>query len=293
MDDMVGTISIDQSLSERPPGEILKSLLDWFKRFESCAVAFSGGVDSSLLAYAAKVAIGESSIAVLSTSPATPREEVENAERIASEIGIRLFIVKQDDLGTSGYVANLVNRCYFCRSNLAQAMETLAEGHHAQVCVDGTHADDMKSPRPGVKALREAGFRAPFVELGIGKSEIRKVARYVGLSNADRPSEACLSSRIAFGQMIDFQTLQMIERAEKAVREITGASTVRVRVIGNGALVEVDFNSVPKALEYSKDISDQLLEIGFKNVNIAEEGYVSGRMLDLFIKSEEATKTSA
>ena len=268
------------------PRKELDSLIGWFGRYRSCAVAFSGGVDSSLLAYAARAAIVDGAVAVFSKSPATPSSEARNARQIASEIGIELLVVEQNDLASPGYVANSANRCYFCRSNLASAMEPIIKERCIEVSVDGTHADDMKSPRPGVKALREAGFKAPFVELGIGKEEIRQIARYAGLSNSDRPSEACLSSRIAFGQRVDDVTLHMVEQAELAVREITHASTIRVRVIGGDALVEVDPGCVATALENRAVIESALARVGFANVRIAEDGYLPGRMLELFAKTE-------
>ncbi|MHB8699972.1 MAG: ATP-dependent sacrificial sulfur transferase LarE [Nitrososphaerales archaeon] len=264
----------------------MKLLIEWFDEFESCAIAFSGGVDSSVLAFAAKRALGDNAIAILSVSPAVPISEIANAIAISEEIGIKLFQVSQDDLANADYTANNVNRCYFCRTNLGNAVDTLVEKFGIKVRVDGTHIDDMKSPRPGVKALRKAGFRAPFVELDFTKLDIRAVAHLAGLSNAGRPSEACLSSRIAFGQRIDQQTLSIIEEAERLVKVLTGAKIVRVRTVGRSAMVEVDSDSIERARTAFAEIESGLKTLGYLKVEISKEGYVSGKMLDLFIENE-------
>lgn len=270
----------------RSPEEMLSELENWFHKYSSCAVAYSGGVDSSVLAFAAKSALGERAVAVLSRSPALSKVEYENAVEIAGKIGIRLIEVDQDDMDTAGYVTNNVNRCYFCRSNLSKAMQPIISNMSIDVKVDGTHIDDMHTPRPGIKALREAGFIAPFVELGYSKEDIRALARLARLPNAERPSDACLSSRIAFGQRIDNKMLSMVEDAESIVRQITHAKIVRVRTIDTSAVVEVDKDSIPLALENETLIRERLLARGYKTVEVSKDGYVTGRMLELFIKSE-------
>lgn len=257
--------------------------MKWFSSFKSCLIAFSAGVDSSLLALSAVRAIRENAIAVTSVSPSFASEELIESKNMAREIGIELILVNQNDLEDENYVANNVSRCYFCRSNLAKALVPVVSERNIEICVDGTHLDDMLSPRPGVKALREAGFRAPFVELGFSKEDVRTVASYVGLSNAFRPSESCLSSRVAFGQMIDRNTLRIIEQAERFVREVTGAKIVRVRTIGSEAIVEVDQPSLKKATAKSKVISFGLEKLGYSRVGIDPLGYRSGRMLSLFV----------
>ena len=259
----------------------------WFSEYSSCIVAFSAGVDSSLLCYVARQALGEMAHAVTSVSPAFAESERQETKTIANEIGIDLIEVIQNDLGTPGYTKNEVTRCYFCRSNLALAIKPIAERLSVDVCVDGTHADDLKSPRPGVKALRENDFRAPLAELGFGKEQIRAMARHVGLSNWNRPSEACLSSRVAYGQIISLETLQRIEKAENFVRSITRAGTVRVRTIGTGAIVEVEKEKVCEAIKNSKRISKELENLGYQKVEIDPDGYASGKMLELFVKSME------
>jgi len=279
------TLQIEKSRS-KSDHENLASLISWFSQFDSCAVAFSAGVDSSLLAYCAKKALGNKAYAVTSLSSSFPESEKQTARVVAHEIGIELVEVEQNDLGTPEYVANGVSRCYFCRNNLAQAIQPICDKLSIAVCVDGTHVDDMKTPRSGIKALREAGFRAPYVEIGIGKDAIRSLARFAGLSNWERPSEACLSSRVAFGQKIDLKTLRRVEDAESAVRLITGARIVRVRTVGPNASVEVDKSTVVVAFERKEEIIRALQNLGYDTIKIDPHGYTSGKMLELFVKED-------
>ena len=247
-------------------------------------MAFSAGVDSSLLAFCATKALHERAFAVTTLSPSFSETERENALLMAKEIGIAILLVEQDDLASAGYVRNGVDRCYFCRNNLASTILPIARRLSIDVCIDGTQTDDMDTPRPGIKALRESGFRAPLVELGINKEAVRLAAKSVGLSNWNRPSEACLSSRIAFGQRIDSATLRKIEAAETIVKRETNASIVRVRTIGNKARVEVDLPSVALALSKGSVIASGLRDIGYSEVEIDPSGYTSGKMLQLFVR---------
>ncbi len=272
--------------------ENLCKLISWFAGFNSALVALSGGVDSGVLAFAARSALNEKAFAVTSVSESFASSELIDAKQLAKEIGIDLSIVSQDDLQTESYTANGPNRCYFCRMNLVQAMRPILESRQPEVCVDGTHVDDMGTPRPGVKALREAGFRAPYVELGIGKEDIRIIARSLNLSSSEKPSEACLSSRIAYGQKIDANTLRRIEVSERMVRDITKARIVRVRTIGTRAVVEVDRESIPNAMKNIEVISSSLEDLGYSSVEINENGYLSGRMLSLFVKGEQEESKS-
>jgi pyridinium-3,5-biscarboxylic acid mononucleotide sulfurtransferase len=280
---------ISENSTAVPPSPVIDyaSLREWFSRFPSALVAFSGGVDSSVLAYAAHDVLSQRSVAVTSISPAFARSELDSGREVANEIGIELLEVFQDDLSDRNYMANQVSRCYFCRSNLVQAILPIAKERQISVCVDGTHIDDLKSPRPGVRALRESGFRAPFVESGLGKDRIREIAKMLGLSNWDRPSEACLSSRIAYGQEINEVFLRRIELAELSVREIVGAKVIRVRTIGDRAIIEVGPQSIKKAQASFSEIEMKLKFLGYGAVEIDPKGYSSGRMLELFLQSNE------
>jgi uncharacterized protein len=273
-------------VSNRPsssPEYNFSRLERWFKKFDSALVAFSSGVDSSVLAHAARQAISERAIAVTSISPSFARSEIDSAKQIAKEIGIELIIVRQDDLKDENYVANQITRCYFCRSNLVQAISPIVRERNIAVCVDGTHKDDMGAPRPGVKALREAGFRAPYLELRMGKEDIRAIARMARLSNAEKPPEACLSSRVAYGQKIDEITLRRIEKSEEYIRNLIQPGIVRVRTIGNRAIIELDLESIPKAKKFYVLIQETLGSLGYDSVEINPRGYSSGRMFELFL----------
>jgi uncharacterized protein len=270
---------------ERITSQDLLALKNWFRRFDSVLVAFSAGVDSSVLAYAARKVLSKSATAITSISPAFPRSEIQATKKIAEEIGIELILVSQDDLESEDYTANQINRCYFCRSNLLNAIRPIIKERNFSVCVDGTHLDDLRSPRPGVRALREAGFRAPYVELGFDKERIRNVSRMVKLSNSEKPPEACLSSRIAYGQKIDIKTLARIESSEIFIRELIHSKIVRVRTIGTRAVVEVDRESIHKAKQAFPEIERVLLQFGYSSVEIDSNGYCSGRMLDLFVQN--------
>ncbi len=262
----------------------LDSLVGWFRKYKSALVAFSSGVDSSVVAYAAFKALGSNAIAVTSTSQSLASEEIKEARLIAKEIGIELRLVDQDDLSDPNYVSNQVSRCYFCRSNLSSVLLPFVRKGRIEVWVDGTHVDDLKTPRPGIKALREAGFRSPLAELGFGKDEVRNMAKSAGLSNAQRPSESCLSSRIAYSQTIDDRTLRLIERSETLVRKLTRCKVVRVRTIGKKAIIEVDKESISRAKRHYREISLKLKSYGYESVEIDPEGYVSGKMLELFVR---------
>ena len=267
--------------------ENFRKLKDWFLKFDSALVAFSAGVDSSVLAHAARQALSSRAIAVTSVSPSFARSEIDSARQLANEIGIELIVVSQDDLASKDYAANQVNRCYFCRSNLVEALMPMVKERGISICVDGTHLDDLKSPRPGVKALREAGFKAPFVELGFCKEQVREIARILTLSNSEKPSESCLASRIAYRQKIDEHILRQIEKSEIFIRELVHAKIVRVRTIGTRAVVELDPQSIERAQKSFSEIQRTLISFGYTSIEIDPNGYSSGRMLDLFIRDNQ------
>ncbi len=252
-------------------------LLDWFSDKESVLVAFSGGVDSSVLAKASYLALGENAIAVTAVSSTLSKSEFESAKRVAEEIGIAHVIIEEDELDDPRFVKNPENRCYFCRSGLVSALKKLAEERGIKYVLDGANADDLKGHRPGLKALKEQGALSPLLELGFGKSDVRGIAKFFGLSNFDKPSMACLSSRIPYGEIITAEKLRMVEAAEEFLFN-HGFRQVRVRHHDGIARVEVSLDDMDKALSLRGEISREFRVLGFRYVTLDLEGFRSGSM---------------
>jgi uncharacterized protein len=246
-------------------------------------VAFSGGVDSALMAMLARIALGEKALAVTANSPSMATAELRDAKRLAKEIGIRHMIIKTDELEDPNYLANPANRCYFCKKELGGKLVDLAKELGRYTVVDGTNAEDLKGHRPGAAALSEKGVRRPLAEAGLTKAEVRTLAKSLGLSNYDKPSMPCLSSRVAYGEVITPERLLKIERAENLIRSLTGVRELRVRDHGSVARVEVGPNE--RRLFFDEALLDQisngLRELGFVYVALDMSGYRSGSMNNL------------
>ncbi|RLF22900.1 MAG: ATP-dependent sacrificial sulfur transferase LarE, partial [Thermoprotei archaeon] len=178
--------------------EKLMRLIEWYKSMKGpVVVAFSGGVDSSVVLATAVIALGsEKVIAVTAISPTYPEEDLEWAKRIVKLLGVKHILVKTDELSDPNFIRNPPNRCYFCKKSLIDRLMRIAREHHAKVIVEGTNASDLTGHRPGFLALKEAGVRSPLAEVGITKEEVRAIAKALGLPNWNKPSMACLASRI-------------------------------------------------------------------------------------------------
>ena len=257
----------------------LDDLVEWFDEKSRTMVALSGGVDSALVAYAAYKKLGGMALAVTADYKTLPRDELADARRVCSEIGMRHVILEYDELENEDFVRNDSSRCFHCRMDLGTRLNGLARQHDVTTIVDGTHADDMGEYRPGIEALRQNGIMSPLAILGISKPQIRRAAEYVGLSVHDKPSNACLASRIPWGQRVTAERLARIEFGESIIRQMTPARQVRVRDLDGSAVIEVEKSMVPvfqgKTL---RRITERLMMIGFTRVEVDPDGYVSGKI---------------
>jgi uncharacterized protein len=260
-------------------GEAYRAVVDAMRDRGRVLVAFSGGVDSGLVARIARDALGEDALAVLVDAESLSRHDIEDAVAEARVIGIPLRILRVSELANESYVANPTNRCYFCRKELGRSLRPLAQELGFSVIADGVNASDLGDHRPGIQAMNEEGFWHPLVEFGLGKAEVRALARHIGLSFADKPSNACLSSRIAYGEVITLEKLQRIDAAEGALRAL-GFPIVRVRAHANIARIEVPCEDIPRLTspEMSERAVRAVQAAGFVYVTMDLRGYRSGSM---------------
>jgi uncharacterized protein len=257
-------------------------LVEWFvKNGDRAVVALSGGVDSAVVALAAKKALGKNAMAITADYETLAEEELVTARQVAKEIGIEHKIIEYDELENPEFVKNDDMRCYHCRTELGQHLAEEAKKAGIALIVDGTNVDDLSDYRPGIRALRENGVRSPMVELGITKSEIREIAKGFGLSVYDKPSNACLASRIPAGNEVTYEKLQRIERAEIIVKSIFSVRQVRVRNHGELARVEVGKDELQKMFDVEKLalLDGKLKELGFKFVSVDAAGYRTGKLV--------------
>lgn len=252
-------------------------LVDWFRDKESVVVALSGGVDSSVVARAAFEALGKRAIAATAKSATLAATELEIAKKVAREIGITHEIFIEDEFENPKFSENSPERCYHCRKGLIKGLRKVARKYSAKYIVDGANADDALQHRPGLRALKENGVRSPLMELGIGKEEVRRIAKYFNLSVSEKPSMACLASRIPYGERITEERLRRIEEAEGFIENL-GFEQVRVRYHSNIARIEVAKEDIPRAIKFREKILKKLKEIGFAYVALDLEGYRSGSM---------------
>jgi uncharacterized protein len=260
--------SVDQKLEQ------LRKLL---RGFESVVIAYSGGFDSSFLLKVATDVLGDRAIALTSVSASLPRREREEAVRIARKYRARHLLVDTREIDNPAYAKNPQNRCYYCKTELfSVALEKKRELGFAEV-VDGSTLDDLDDFRPGHEAAREAGVRSPFVEVGLRKSELRELARQMGLDYWDKPSSACLSSRIPYGVEITADRLQSVEAFEDALRDL-GLKQLRVRFHDQVARIEVAEEQMKSAFEQRAAILRAGKAAGFTFIALDLAGYRSGSL---------------
>ena len=256
--------------------EQLKTL---FAEMERAIIAYSGGVDSALIAKVAYDTLGDHALAVTAASPSLLPEELEDACIQATEIGIAHQIVQTHEMDNPNYRANPVNRCYFCKSELHDTLKPLAKELGYPYVVDGVNADDLHDYRPGIAAAKERGARSPLAELGINKFEVRQISQILGLSWWDKPAQPCLSSRFPYGEEITIAKLQRVGRAEVYLRKL-GFNNLRVRSLDDTAKIELAPEQI-KDFVLNCDLQKVVLAFqsyGFMYVTLDLEGYRSGKL---------------
>jgi len=258
------------------PG-LAAALEDWFRRHGPCLIAFSGGVDSSLLLATAVRARGDEALAVTARSALRPEAETEAARALASDLGARHLVVDGREPDDPAVAANSPDRCYHCKRILLTALSRLAEREGLRTLVDGGNADDLGDYRPGNRAVAELGVSQPLIELGAGKAAVRAAARRLGLPNWNLPAAACLASRIPHGTPLTPQNLSQVGEAEAALQRL-GFEHVRVRHHGDIARIEVPLPEQRRLLSLADAVARALRRAGFRFAALDLEGYRTGSL---------------
>ena len=267
--------------------EKLSKLKVIVSKLESVVVAFSGGVDSTLVAKVCYDTLKDNSMAVTARSETYPDFEFKESQELAREIGIKHMVVDTSELAIEGFANNPPERCYFCKTELFGKLKEIAKEHGFLNVADGANSDDTQEFRPGLKASKELNIRSPLKEAGLAKEDIRKVSKLLNLPNWNKPAYACLSSRFPYGQSITEEKISMVSKAEKYLRDL-GLIQFRVRHHETIARIEVlpeDIHTLTNS-PAKEDLTARFKEIGFTYVTLDLTGYRSGSMNEVLSETE-------
>src|ERR1043166_6461410 len=250
----------------------LERLSDTIRRTDACVVAFSGGVDSTLVLQVANDVLARKIIAVTALSESFPSGELEEASKLAQTIGVRHEVIRTFETRNEDYLANAPNRCYFCKTEMYARIGEFASSLGIGTILEGLNLDDLSDRRPGRAAAIEHGVISPLVEAALTKGEVRELSRQFGLPTWDKPALACLSSRVPHGTPITLQSLPQVDRAEQFLKGL-GVTQVRVRHHGDLARIEVEPRDFELVYRRETEIAARLTQLGFSRVEIDPEGY--------------------
>ena len=257
---------------------IPSSLREWFSSCPFAIIAFSGGVDSSLVAWLAAELLGpEKHLAVISASPSLKLSDLDEGKAFAARHNINLQIVETQELHNPDYASNPANRCYFCKHTLYTELSELAAAHAPCWILNGTNTNDLGDYRPGLQAASEFEVKSPLVECGLDKAAVRELAEAIGLECWNKPAAPCLSSRIPYGQRVTVEKLRRIEAGEDLLKH-HGFQVCRVRHEGDTARIEVDAEQVEVASGLLDTLEPAFQELGFNGIDLDREGFVSGKL---------------
>lgn len=262
----------------------IKKLKEYIKRLEKIIVAYSGGVDSSLLLKISVDTLGKDNvIAVCGISPVYPEEERKFAKDFCKKLGVKLIELKTEEFKNRNFINNPPDRCFWCKKELFSKIEEVKKKYNFKFIVDGTNKDDEKDYRPGEKAKKIYNVISPFKDCGIGKREIREISKKLNLPTWNKPQMACLASRIPYGEKIVKEKLKRIEKGERFLYSL-GFKIVRVRDYNELARIEVDRNQISKLIKYRKKIIEKFKRLGYKYITVDLEGYRTGSMNEVLEK---------
>ena len=262
----------------------LEALKASLRAMDGALVAYSGGVDSSLVAFLAAAALGPKALAITSGSASLKRSDLSLAKRLAEQWGMRHRVIVTDELSKPDYRANPVNRCFHCKTSLYTALANIARREGLAEILNGTNTDDLGDHRPGLIAARDFAVRSPLVEAGVNKAGVRALAAHLGLDNAGKPQSACLSSRFPYGASISAERLAQVERAEECLARL-GFVEFRVRHHEDVARLEIGANELGRALELREALQAEVQACGYRFVALDLGAFRSGSLNEGVIKA--------